>query len=236
MIFFFRIYQILIVIPLFVALTLLACLITIVMCLVTNGRFWGYWPAKIWAMLSCWLNFVRVSVKGRDKIDKKTSYVFVANHQGVFDIFSLNGFLWHNFRWMMKSSLIKLPIVGFTCKISRNIFMDRRSAATIRKSMADAEKQLSGGMSLVVFPEGSRSKTGAMAPFKRGAFILATEFKLPVVPVTISGAYKVMPRGSWLPRPGHIDITIHEPINPGAQGHDMGTLLDRSYDAVASAL
>ena len=232
----FRIYQILIVLPLFVAVTLLASVVTLIMCLVTNGRFWGYYPAKIWAMTMCWINFVRVTVKGRDKIDKKTSYVFVANHQGVFDIFSVNGFLGHNFRWMMKASLIKLPVVGYTCKRSGHIFMDRRNASALRKSMELAEKQLSGGMSLVVFPEGSRSKTGAMAPFKRGAFLLATELNLPVVPLTISGAYKVMPRASYLPRPGHIVITIHDPIYPQADGHDMTTLLEQSYAAVSSAL
>lgn len=236
MIYLYRIYQILIVIPLFIVITLLTCIIVIVMCLVTNGRFWGFWPPTIWATIFCKLNFIKVTVKGRENIKNKTSYVFVANHQGACDIFSIGGYLRHNFRWVMKASLIKIPFVGFACKISRNIFMDRTNAAKIRKSMEYAEKQLAKGMSLVVFPEGSRTKTGALGSFKRGAFMLANEFSLPVVPITVDGSYKVMPRTAKLPRPGHIILTIHKPIYPGPEGYDLPQLIQESQQAVASAL
>ena len=104
--------------------------------------------------------------------------------------------------------------------------------------MATAEKQLSGGMSVVVFPEGSRSRDGRMHAFRRGAFKLATEFSLPVVPVTIDGAYGVMPRGSVLPRPGSITLTIHTPIHASSETgrHELSELMERSADAIASAL
>lgn len=236
MIYIFRVYQILIALPILIVLTILASVVTIVMCIPTSGRFWGYYPAKIWAVCWCYLNFVRVTVHGRLNIDPKTSYVFVANHQGAFDIFSIYGFLGHNFRWMMKASLGKIPFVGFACRQGGHIFVDRSSAASIRHSMDKAQNNLTGGMSLVVFPEGSRSRTGHMGPFKRGAFMLATELNMPVVPVTIDGAYSVMPRSARLPRPGHITLTIHQPIPCPPGGHDLSTLMEQSREAIASAL
>lgn len=236
MIYLFRIYQICIAIPLCILFTILASIITVLGCLPTDGRFWGYYPAKIWAMLFCWLNFVSVKVRGRENIDRKTSYVFVANHQGSFDIFSIYGFLGHNFKWMMKMSLRKVPFAGYACYKAGHIFVDRGTTAGARNTMSQAEKQLSDGMSVVVFPEGSRSLTGKMGVFKRGAFILATEFRLPVVPLTVDGAYKVMPRTSRLPRPGRITLTIHRPITAPEGGYDLKTLMAEAREQVASAL
>lgn len=233
---FYRIYQFLVAFPILIVATILASVVTVLGCIPTKGRFWGYYPAKIWAMLFCWLNFVGVEVKGRDNIDKKTSYVFVANHQGAFDIFAIYGFLGHNFRWMMKASLRKVPFVGYACYKGGHIFVERTNAARIRHSMEQAERQLQGGMSLVVFPEGSRTKTGRMGSFKRGAYFLATEFGLPVVPVTIDGSYAVMPRNAKLPRPGRIVLTIHRPIEAPAEGHDIDRLMEETRSAIASAL
>lgn len=236
MIYIFRVYQILIALPLLLVLTILASVVTIIMCLPTRGRFWGYYPNKLWSVCWCYLNFVRVTVRGRENIDPKTSYVFVANHQSAFDIFSTYGFLGHNFRWMMKASLRKIPFVGFACHMAGHIFVDRGNASLIRHSMDKAQKQLTGGMSLMVFPEGSRSRNGNLGTFKRGAFMLATELNMPVVPVTIDGAYSVMPRTAKLPRPGHIVLTIHSPIPCPAGGHDLSTLMEQSREAIASAL
>ncbi len=103
--------------------------------------------------------------------------------------------------------------------------------------METAERRLAGGMSVVVFPEGSRTLDGRMHAFRRGAFTLAVEFGLPVVPITIDGAYKILRRGSWLPRPGRIILTIHKPIEAPESGrHELADLMDRSYKAIESAL
>lgn len=233
---FFRIYQFLIAFPILIVLTVLTSVVTIIMCIPTKGVFWGYYPAKIWAMLFCWLNFVSVKVQGRENIDAHTSYVFVANHQGAFDIFSIYGFLGHNFKWMMKASLRKIPFVGYACYKGGHIFIDRSNTASIKDSLTQAERKLSGGMSLVVFPEGSRSRTGRLGNFKRGAYFLATELNMPVVPVTIDGAYDVMPRSAKIPRPGTIRLTIHRPIVAPESGHDLVALMEESRAAIASAL
>ncbi len=232
----YRIYQILIMCPLIVVATILTALVAIAGSAIGFGRWWGYYPEVLWARLFCWLNFVSVSIKGHENIDPKTSYVFVANHQSAYDIFSLFGWLGHNFRWMMKQSLHKIPFVGWACEASGQIFVDNSSVSATRHTMQAAERQLSGGMSLVVFPEGARSWDGKMRRFKKGAFMLAVEFNLPVVPVTIDGAFDVMPRFKKLPRPGHISLTIHKPISPTADGHDIGHLMEESYREIESGL
>lgn len=236
MIILYRIYQILIMIPLLAVATVIAAVVTVIGSALGFGRWWGYYPQVLWAKLFCWLAFVRVTVKGRENIDPKVSYVFVANHQGAYDIFTVYGYLGHNFRWMMKQSLRKIPFVGWACAWSRQIFVDNSSASATRRTMQEAERQLSGGMSLVVFPEGARSWTGKMSRFKKGAFRLAIEFNLPVVPLTIDGAFDVLPRFKKMPNPGHISLTIHKPIYPSADGHDLSELMEESYREIEGGL
>lgn len=222
--------------PLMLVATILAALVTIIGCALGGGRLWGYWPAHIWGRVFCWLTLVRVTVEGRENIDRKTSYVFVANHQGAYDIFSIYGYLNHNFRWMMKAALRSIPLVGYACEVSRQVYVDKSSPSALRHTMDRAEKLLSGGMSIVVFPEGARTWDGKMKPFKRGAFLLAQEFSLPVVPITIDGAFDVMPRFKKLPRRGRIRLTIHRPILPEADGHDMAQLIQDSHEAIEHSL
>lgn len=233
----YRIYQICIAVPVLLVVTVLSALATIMGSALGFGRNMGYWPGHIWARIFCIINFVRVRVTGRENISRNTSYVFVANHQGAFDIFSIYGYLGHNFRWMMKKSLERIPLVGYSCRVSGHIYVDNSTPSRTRETMATAEKQLSGGMSVVVFPEGSRTQDGRMHAFRRGAFQLAMEFSLPVVPLTIDGAYLVMPRGAILPRYGLIKLTIHKPIYaPEGGRHELSSLMQESYEAVASAL
>ncbi len=236
MMFLYRIYQIFIMLPLLVMLTIVCAVLTVVGCALGGARWWGYHPASLWGRMWCILAGVRVEVRGRENINKDTSYVFVANHQGAYDIFSIYGYLRHDFRWMMKQSLRRIPFVGFSCAVSGQVFVDNSSPSAIRHTMQAAEKQLSKGRSVVVFPEGARTPDGRLHAFKRGAYTLAVEFGLPVVPITIDGAYYVMPRTAWLPRPGRIVLTIHRPIEAGTDGHDLRPLMQASRDAIASAL
>lgn len=231
MIILFRIYQILIMLPLMLVVTFITAIITAFGSMLFGGRWWGYYPAALWSRIMCLLSLVRVEVHGRENISRGTSYVFVANHQGAYDIFSIYGYLGHNFRWMMKKSLEKLPMVGWACRRSGQIFVDNSSPHAIKHTMKEAEKQLAGGMSLVVFPEGARTWDGQMRRFKRGAYTLAQEFGLPVVPLTINGAFKVMPRTAKMARPGKIILTIHPPI-PSSEPE----LIELSRQAIASAL
>ncbi|MCM1331497.1 MAG: 1-acyl-sn-glycerol-3-phosphate acyltransferase [Bacteroides sp.] len=222
--------------PILLVATILTASITIILSMVGMGRWAGYFFPHWWARLFCALTFVRVTVVGRENIDSGTSYVFVANHQGAYDIFSIYGYLNHQFRWMMKKALEKIPLVGYSCKVSGHIMVDNSTPASTRETLEKAEKQLQGGMSLVVFPEGARTWDGKMRPFKRGAYRLAVEFGLPVVPITINGAFDVMPRFKKIPIYGHITLTIHKPIEAVDGIHDLPLLMNESFEAILSSL
>ena len=229
-------YQWIIVMPIMVVITIMTALITIIGCFLGNHRVWGYYPGLIWSRLFCLISLVHIEVRGREKLDRSTSYVFVANHQGAYDIFLIYGYLGHKFKWMMKSSLRRIPFVGAACAAAGFIFVDR-SGKGLRETLAAAEKILTGGMSLVVFPEGSRTPDGKIHRFKKGAYQIADDLSLPVVPLTIDGSYRVLSKNSKLIRPGKIVLTVHDPIFPQADGHyDMDALITDSYRVIEAAL
>lgn len=232
----YYIYIFLIAVPVLFSLTVLTCIVILIGTAIGNGSWWGYYPAMVWAKVFCILSLVKVSVRGRENIDKRTSYVFVANHQGAYDIFSVYGYLGHNFKWMMKKSLRKIMLVGYTCQKCGHIFVDRSSPTAIRRTIETAEKRLRDGMSLVVFPEGARTFTGKMGPFKKGAYQLALEFHLPLVPVTIDGSFGIMPRTRYVPRPGRIVLTIHKPIAPPADEAARAEVIEQTRQAIESSL
>lgn len=222
--------------PILLVATILTASVTIVLSAMGLGRWAGNVFPRLWAKLFCILTLVGVSVKGRENIYKDTSYVFVCNHQGAYDIFAVYGYLNHQFRWMMKRALEKIPLVGYSCKVSGHIMVDNSSPSATKQTMERAERQLSGGMSLVVFPEGARTWDGKMRRFKRGAYMLAVEFGLPVVPITIDGSFDIMPRFKKIPHWGHIELTIHRPIEPVDGKHDLASVMDESYRVIHESL
>lgn len=235
----YRIYQLLIALPLIAIYTLITSLMVTIGCTLGNGHFWGYYPGKWWAQFIIRILLLPVKVEGRENLVKGQSYVFVANHQGAFDIFLIYGFLSRNFKWMMKRQLRQMPFVGKACESAHHIFVDKRGASKIRETYDRARQTLQGGMSLVVFPEGARSFTGHMGVFKRGAFMLADDIELPVVPLTINGSFDIMPRTRdmkwvvWHP----LRLTIHKPILPVGKGADNIKYLEqKSYKVVMSGL
>jgi 1-acyl-sn-glycerol-3-phosphate acyltransferase len=233
----YSVYQICVALPVLIVLTVLTALVTIVGSLIGGAHVWGYYPGKVWAQLFCLLLFIPVKVRGRDKVHKHTSYVFVANHQGAFDIFLIYGFLGRNFKWMMKQSLRKIPFVGKACESAGHIFVDRSASKSLLASIRQAEVSLQNGISLVVFPEGSRSYTGRMGKFKKGAFQLADDLQLAVVPVTIDGAFDVLPRTRKLVNRHRMTLTIHSPILPKGKGVDnIKATMEEAYAVIDSAL
>lgn len=235
----YRIYQLFIAAPLVALLTLLTTLVTTLGCILGNGHFWGYYPGKCWSWLTIRILLLPVKVEGHEHLDKKQSYVFVSNHQGAFDIFLIYGFLGRNFKWMMKYQLRKMPFIGMACQAAHHIFVDKRGTAKIKQTYLEAHQTLKDGMSLVVFPEGARTFTGHMGDFKRGAYMLASDLQLPVVPLTINGSFQVMPRMrdmkwvQWHP----LTLTIHEPIPPKEQSSENITAtLQESYQVIMNAL
>lgn len=157
--------------------------------------------------------------------------------KALFDIFLIYGFLGRNFKWMMKKSLRKIPFVGKACESAGHIFVERGNPKKMVAMMRKAEASLKDGVSLVVFPEGARTFTGHMGYFKRGAFQLADDLQLAVVPVTIDGSFEILPRtGKWIHRHS-LTLTIHEPIPPKCKGpENVKATMTEAYAAVESAL
>ena len=237
---FYWIYQIIIAFPVTILMTIWTAILVTVGCALGDGHFWGYYPGRWWARTITRAFLLPVTVEGRQNLEANQSYVFVANHQGAFDIFLIYGYLGRNFKWMMKYQLKKMPFVGFACERSHQIFVDKRGPSKVRATYKAARHILeTGNCSVVVFPEGARSFTGHMGIFKKGAFALADELQLPVVPLTINGSFNVMPRtkdwhfATWHP----LHLTIHQPIYPVGQGPDnIQATMSQAYDSVMSAL
>ena len=232
-------YQLLIALPLIVIETVIICSCIIVGAALGFGHFWANYPPRLWARIILWLLFIPVKVEGRNRLDPKESYVFVANHQGAFDIFLIYGHLNRNFKWMMKYQLRKIPFVGFACAKTHQIFVDKRGPKKIKATYDLARETLQDGTSVTVCPEGSRSYTGHMGVFKKGAFMLADELQLPVVPLTINGSFNIMPRTRDMKfaRWHRLTLTIHDPIYPVGKGPDnVEATKNQAYDSVMSAL
>ena len=235
----YRLYQLFIAAPIILVWTIFISLTVAIGCTLGNGHFWGYYPGKWWAWLILKVLLIPVKVEGRENLQEGESYVFVSNHQGAFDIFLIYGYLNRNFKWMMKWQLKKIPFVGYACEKSHQIFVDKRGASKIKKSYDEARTILRDGISLTVFPEGARTFTGHMGVFRRGAFMLADELHLPVVPLTINGSFNILPRmndGKWLTwHP--LKLTIHQPIRPESQGpENIKHTLDESYQVIMADL
>jgi len=200
--------------PLFLVATLLTATTVIIGCLLGGERFFSYYPGMLWSRIACILTLCPVKIKGRENIQSGKSYVFVSNHQSAYDIFLIYGYLGAPIKWMMKKGLAKIPFVGLACKKAGFIFVDASSARNAQKSIQEAESKLKEGQSLIIFPEGGRTTDGHIRNFKRGAYLIAVDLQLPLVPITLNGPFKVMPTGSWNIRPHYIEMTIHPPVTP----------------------
>ena len=234
----YKVYQLFIALPIIFVATVLTSLITILGGFI-NAHVFGYYPGRIWSKVVLRVLLLPIHVEGREHLQPRQSYVFVANHQGPVDIFLIYGYLGRNFKWMMKKALRKMPLVGVACKKAHHIFVDKSGPKAIKETIDKARATLQNGTSLVVFPEGSRTFTGHMGPFRKGAFQLADDLQLPVVPVTIDGSFDVLTRMAgfnfvhWHP----LRLVIHEPIPPVGEGkEDIKHTMEEAYRVIMNSL
>ena len=208
------IYHITIFLPLGIIVTIILCTITIIVLPFAGNTHWSNLPAIIWARTLCALSLVRVSVQGSENIDPKASYIFVANHQSLYDMPLVYGWLKNNFKWIIKKEFRKMPIMGKTCELMGHIFIDRSNPMRAKNSLDIAKQNLKqGNNSIFLFPEGTRTRNGQIGRFKRGAFTIARDLHLPIVPITINGAFNALPKGLNYIIPGTIEMIIHSPID-----------------------
>jgi 1-acyl-sn-glycerol-3-phosphate acyltransferase len=180
----------------------------------TSGRF-AHWCARTWSRLILVTTGVHVDVSGRERLDANRAYVFVANHQSIYDIPIVFWSLSYQIRIIAKESLGRFPFLGWHLRRTGHMLVDRRrpDRAALFGRASTLMKQ---GLSLIVFPEGTRSRDGRVAAFKGGSFYLALEAGLPVVPISIVGSRHVMLKGRLAAYPGHVKLIVHEPIDTSA--------------------
>lgn len=183
----------------------------------------GYWVfvmARLWSFLLLRASLVRVDVRRESGLEPGASYVFLANHQSLFDIPALLATVPGQVRMMAKRSLFHIPIFGWALHAGGFIPIDRgdRSTAKARQSFASAISHIRGGISILLFPEGTRELTDTLLPFQRGGFLLALKSGLPIVPVGVRGTRAVQRKGVWTIRPGTVVISYGAPIDCAAYG------------------
>ncbi len=190
-----------------------------------------------WARLGLLLSGVKVHLQGVENIRPGQSYVIVANHLSHFDIWALYGWLGMDLRWVMKQELRKVPVIGVSCEALGHVFVDRSNRQAALASLDAARERIHAGTSILFFPEGTRSRDGALKPFKKGAFNMALDLSLPVLPLTINGTREVLPAGTTQLTPGDVHITVHAPIPvQGLSETDLDDLAQQSRSIIASAL
>jgi 1-acyl-sn-glycerol-3-phosphate acyltransferase len=192
------------------------------------GRYWG--------KFICALSGVTVTLEGAENLATDRTFIFAANHQSQFDIFVLQGYLPFNFRWLAKKELFRVPVWGPAMKKAGYIPVDRSHGRQALKSLEEAAKFIAKGASVIIFPEGTRSRDGKLQPFKAGGMVLAIKAGVELVPVAISGTFAILPKGSLLLHPGRVVIRIGTPITTSDyrtnQKHELALLLQKKVAAL----
>jgi len=209
---------------------------SIVSSLFDRRGYFAHGCARAWSWLILKTTGVRVTIEGLDRITPGTTYVFVSNHQSIYDTPVVFASLPYQLRIIAKESLARFPVLGWHLKRGGHLFVDRRDPdrAGILKRWSALVSQ---GLSLIVYPEGTRTTDGHVARFKAGSFLLAIQAGLPIVPLSIVGTRNVMPKGRLRTEPAQVRLVVHDPIQPPVIAeptvHDAKALADRVHDIVA---
>jgi len=191
------------------------------------ARWWSGWVTRFAG--------VRVTVDNRANLEPAQPYVFMANHASTVDIWALFLAIPRRVRMIAKKQLARIPLFGWVMWAGRFIFIDRQNAASSRRSIEEAGRRIRGGDSVLIFPEGTRTRDGQLGLFKKGGFHLAMDAGVPIVPVALRGARALMPRGSLRVRSGEVKVIIGPPIpTAGLSVGDRSALIERVRDAIAA--
>jgi len=195
--------------------------------------------ARAWSWLILKTTGVRVRVEGLDRITPRTTYVFVSNHQSIYDIPVIFASLPYQLRIIAKASLAKFPVLGWHLRRGGHLFVDRGNPDRAG-ILARWRALVRDGLSLIIFAEGTRSWDGAVGRFKAGSFLLALEAGLPIVPLSVVGTRHVMQKGRLRTEPGNVELIVHDPIYPPAiespNVRDAKRLADQVRSVVAATV
>jgi 1-acyl-sn-glycerol-3-phosphate acyltransferase len=192
---------------------------------------------KLWAYTMLAVSFVRTEIKNKEKIIKGQSYIIISNHQSQYDILALVTRLGIQFRWFIKKEILKVPIFGYGLYAARNIYLDRTNTAKAIESINKGMDRLPKGAGVMVFAEGTRSADGRIQEFKKGGFMAAIIRKLPILPVTVNGSRRVLPKGGMVVKPGKIRVVVGDPIETGNYTADtVQELMDKTRTVIMANL
>ena len=233
----YQIYVWLVFFPLVGIITAVFSTGTIIFAYLVNPHFASRVFAVTWAKLCAWLTPIRVEVHGAEHAERDRSYVVTSNHQSMYDILVIYGWLKLDMKWVMKAELRKMPFVGLGCEKAGHIFVDRRNHKQAARAINEALERLGDGIGILFFPEGTRSNEGQLLPFKKGAFHTAIEQQIPILPVTVTGTREILPNKTLWLFPGRAKLVIHPAIETcGLVQDDLETLKQQTRNVIASAL
>ena len=197
--------------------------------------YFAHWCARTWSRLILVTTGVRVETSGLERLEPGRTYVFVSNHQSIYDIPILFWSLPYQLRIIAKESLGRFPFLGWHLSRTGHMLVDR-SRPDRTKIFGWASRLTANGLSLIVFPEGTRSRDGRVARFKGGSFYLALEAGLPVVPIAVVGSRHVMLKDRLATYPGDVKLVVHEPIETrDLAGSDPREFAERVRRIIAPA-
>jgi 1-acyl-sn-glycerol-3-phosphate acyltransferase len=195
-----------------VLLTIIMSTAAIVSALMTRSSRLPQKVARLWGRLLLFMGGVRLAVEGREHINPGRPYIFAANHQSQFDIFALLAAVPVPFSWLAKEELFRIPLLGPAMKGAGYIPINRTDRRAAFASIDEAAARVREGTSIVIFPEGTRSLDGKLKTFKKGGFFLAIKSRQPVVPVSISGSFRVLAKKSFRVHRGTIRVHFSAPV------------------------
>jgi 1-acyl-sn-glycerol-3-phosphate acyltransferase len=193
--------------------------------------------ARWWCRMVAWTIGARLHVHGAEHVQPGRAYVYMANHSSLIDTPALFACLPYPFKIMAKRGLFHVPFMGWHLWTSGNFPVDRGDPRKTALSLRRVVDGIKAGKSLAVFPEGTRTPDGALHEFKPGTFKIAVRAGVPIVPVTIRGTFRLLPKTTLAPRPGRVDVFIGEPIETaGSSDRQLPELMERTRSAIASRL
>jgi len=178
-----------------------------------------------------------IQVDGLDNINRDRVYIIISNHQSLFDIFVMDSCIPLQFRFIVKMELYGVPILGWCLRIENQIMLDRNNRRKALESINKAVSTIRNGRSVLIFPEGTRSRDGSIKQFKKGSFIVATRTKASILPITINGTFNILQPKKLLIYPSNVKVTIHPPFETkGLSRLEEKGLAEKIQHIVASEL
>jgi 1-acyl-sn-glycerol-3-phosphate acyltransferase len=230
-------YKVFVFAPILILSTLFFGFLTVALVQFLPARIASFIGGTLWARFNAYLTPMFVRVIGRENVDPRQSYVVVANHQSQYDIFVLYGWLGVDFKWVMKQELRKIPGLGIACEKLGHIYIDRSNKDAALASLEKAKKSIVNGTSVLFFPEGTRGRGDALGEFKKGAFIMALDLGLPLLPVSIVGTHRILPNRSLNLLPGRARLVIHPPVATTSYSKEnIEDLVTRTRSIIAEGL